>query len=471
MRSIPSRRGVSAALILFLGLTTVVGADAAPYADEAPYPDAAPYADAAPRHAHPSPLQGARSAPPEPSPADIARASRLRIDLVTMGPGDAVWERFGHNALRVYDPLTGEDVTYNYGMFDFAAEDFYPRFFRGDMLYWMEGFDTRNVVYSYIASNRSVYSQELNLTPEQKARLVTFLEWNAREENRYYAYHYYRDNCSTRVRDAIDYALGGQLREALAGVPTGTTYRSHTLRLTADDLPVYTGLNLAMSAVIDQPLSAWEESFLPLELHRHIRDVRVRGADGELEPLVLSELVVFEANRVAPPAEPPNRVVGYLAAGAALGTLFLALGRRAARGARVGRVGLVVLGGLWALVVGVFGTVIALLWALTNHDVTYGNENLLQVNPLPLALVVLLPLAVARGRAWRATEAVTWAVAGLSAAGLLLQAIPGLDQVNGEIIALAFPAHLGLAGALSMVRRGAEAPRDALTPRSTPVEV
>src|SRR5690606_19749011 len=220
VRSILRRRGVSAALILLLVSTSVAGADAAPpHSDPAPYADAAPrYADAAPPYAHTSPLQGKSSIPPEPTPADIDRASRLRIDLITMGPGDAVWERFGHNALRVYDPLTGDDVTYNYGMFDFAAEDFFPRFFRGDMLYWMEGFDTRNVVYSYIASNRSVYSQELNLTPEQKARLVTFLEWNAREENRYYAYHYYRDNCSTRVRDAIDYALGGQLREALAGV-------------------------------------------------------------------------------------------------------------------------------------------------------------------------------------------------------------------------------------------------------------
>src|SRR5690606_840748 len=167
----------------------------------------------------------------------------------------------------------------------------------------------------------------------------------------------------------------------------------------------------------------------------------------------------------------PNRVVGYLAAGTALGALFLALGRRASHGARAGRVGLVVLGGLWALVVGVFGTVIALLWALTNHDVTYGNENLLQVNPLPLALVALLPLAVARGRAWRPTEAVAWMVAGASAAGLLLQALPGLDQVNGEIIALAFPAHLGLARAPRLARRGTEAPRDAEAPQSTPVEV
>ena len=39
-----------------------------------------------------------------------------------------------------------------------------------------------------------------------------FLEWNERPENRFYHYDYYRDNCSTRVRDALDRALGGAIR-------------------------------------------------------------------------------------------------------------------------------------------------------------------------------------------------------------------------------------------------------------------
>ncbi len=492
MRSTPRLRGLAAALTLIIGITGLPGVAAA-HAAPGMAGDALPESTGEVMVGHAggvsewhagavsggpvapadraSAVQDAPHGPPAPTAEDVAAAARLRIDLITMGPGDAVWERFGHNALRVHDPVTGEDVTYNYGMFDFAAEDFFPRFLRGDMLYWMEGFDTRAVVYSYIRMNRSVYAQELNLTAEQKARLVTFLEWNAREANRYYAYHYYRDNCSTRVRDAIDYALGGQLQAALGDVATEATYRSHTRRLTADDLPIYTGLNLAMSAAIDRPLTAWEESFLPLELLRHVRDVQVAGESGETMPLVLSELVIFEADRATTPELAPDRVPGYLAVGVLLGALLLALGRLAARGARVGRIGLVAVGGVWALVVGVLGTVITLLWAFTNHDVTYGNENLLQVNPLPLALVVLIPLAMLRGRAVRAASTVAWTLAGASAAGLLLQALPGLDQVNGEIIALALPVHFGLAGALWLVRSRAAAPEAAAADRAAPVEV
>jgi hypothetical protein len=40
-------------------------------------------------------------------------------------------------------------------------------------------------------------------------------------------------------------------------------------------------------------------------------------------------------------------------------------------------------------------------------------------------------------------------VAGLSLLGLVLKLLPGFDQVNAPIIALALPAQLGIAAALS----------------------
>ena len=160
-----------------------------------------------------------------------------------MGPGTAVWERFGHNAIRVTDARTGADTTYNYGMFDFAAERFFIRFAQGRMLYWTEGHRADREIAAYVRADRSVWIQELELTPAQRVALRDFLEWNSREENKYYGYDYYRDNCSTRVRDAIDRILGGVIEAQTASVPTGTTWRSHTRRLTSNDAIVYTGLN------------------------------------------------------------------------------------------------------------------------------------------------------------------------------------------------------------------------------------
>ncbi len=128
--------------------------------------------------------------------------STLSIALVTMGPGTRVWERFGHNAVWVRDTISGFDRVYNYGMFSFQQEGYVQRFLQGRLLYWMMGFESPRHFGAYVAADRSLWVQELNLTPEQRAELAAFLEWNDTPENRFYRYDYYLDNCSTRIRDA-----------------------------------------------------------------------------------------------------------------------------------------------------------------------------------------------------------------------------------------------------------------------------
>jgi hypothetical protein len=111
------------------------------------------------------------------------------------------------------------------------------------------------------------------------------------------------------------------------------------------------------------------------------------------------------------------------------------------------------------LAVGLFGTVILGLWAFTDHEVTYRNENLFQANPLALVAGVLLIVA-AFGPARRATRRLVLLGAGLAAFGFAGQALPALDQVNGGIIALLLPVHLGIAGGLLLMARRSSAPKD-----------
>jgi hypothetical protein len=391
--------------------------------------------------------------------APAEAGAELRVYLMTMGPGDLVWERFGHNAIWVHDARRGTDIAYNYGMFSFSQPGFLRRFVQGHMMYWMAPEDAHQTVRLYAAYNRSVWLQELDLTPAERVELRDFLEWNAQPENAYYAYDYYRDNCSTRVRDAIDLVIGGRIRSTMAELPTGTTFRSHTRRLTYEDRPIYTGLMLAMGQPIDRPISAWEEMFLPMRLRDRIREVAVVGPDGERRPLVRSELTLFEADRAAVPDEPPNLLAWYLVAGLLIGALLLATGL-AGRQRRGGRIAFTLLATLWAVAVGVFGAVIAMLWLFTDHYVTYANENVLQVNPLPLLLAaLLLPALLGNGRALRLAQGVAAAGAALAVLGLLLQALPWFDQRNGEIIALVLPAHLAVAAVLwALGRRGAAPP-------------
>lgn len=262
-------------------------------------------AQAAPAGAQPQrPSAGAQ----EPAPESAEPGSELTVYLMTIGQGDAVWERFGHNAIWVHDAARGTDVAYNYGIFVFGP-GFYSRFLRGDMMYRMEPMDGPASLRHYTESNRSVWLQELNLTPAQRLKLLDFLEWNARDENKFYAYDYFRDNCSTRVRDALDLALDGGLHEATTGKPTGTTYRSHSLRLTSPQIATSTGLLLGLGALADRPIDAWEESFIPMRLMDHVRDMRVERPDGTSEPLVRSERLLFQATRSAEPDRPPPRTL------------------------------------------------------------------------------------------------------------------------------------------------------------------
>jgi hypothetical protein len=386
--------------------------------------------------------------------------SELRVYLMTMGPGERVWERFGHNAIWIRDPASQPDTAYNYGLFDFRQQNFLLRFIRGQMWYWMAGFPMEPYVRTYVRDNRSVWVQELNLPPAARLELREFLRWNEQPEHRFYHYDYYRDNCSTRVRDALDRVLGGAIKAQTGGLPTGTTYRFHTQRLTANDPPVFTGLLLALGPGVDRPISAWEEMFLPMALREHARRVVLRGPGGSSVPLVASERTLFESTAPQPPAAPPSWLPWYLALGAVVGGLAGLLGAAAGdHQRRWARAGLGLFSILWGLVGGLGGVVLAVLWALTDHVMAYRNENLFQLNPLLLGLPVLVPLGLAGvHRAARWARLLASVLAGLSLAGFVLQALPGLDQVNGPVIALMLPIHLGVAAGLLRAIRPEPAP-------------
>ena len=386
--------------------------------------------------------------------------SQISVKLITVGPGHFVWERFGHNALWISDGRDGTERAYNYGLFSFEQEDFLPRFLQGRMLYWMRGFETDNHLQGYIRSNRSVWVQDLNLTPAQRLELVDFLKWNERPENRFYRCHYYRDNCSTRLRDALDDVLGGIIHDQTANSQTGATFRFHSLRLVRDDFWTYTGLLLGLGQPTDRPISAWDEMFLPLRLRDHLRFVQTVDTAGNTIPLVSAERTMFESTEHVEHALPPRWLFAFLAAGLVVGVLLSWLAFRAInhRGFRIFySIGV----GLWCFLIGVGGLVLASLWLFTDHDTSYRNENLFFFDPIAIFLVVLGPLLIYRIRwAVRPGRLVAAFVAGFSLLGLILQVVPGIDQINGQVIAFTLPPNLALSTGLLWFSSIVDAPSE-----------
>ena len=391
--------------------------------------------------------------PPIPSPQPPG--SELTIYLMTMGPGDPVWERFGHNAIRIVDASRGTDSVYNWGTFDFAQPNFIGRFMTGNTEYWLQSDGMAETVAAYRYYNRSMWVQELDFTPTERAAVR-----DAQPEHRYYRYDYYLDNCSTRVRDIIDRAVGGQLKTALTARLTNTTYRFHTQRALAPEGVVGLATNVALGELADRPISAWETAFLPEQLQEQVRSLQVKSADGTTHPLVRNEQQLFAAQRPALPGSPPDQMVRNLVIGAVIAALLALLARAALAGRRAARIAFTTIATIWAAISGVLGVALVIAWTATRHIFIGHNENILQFDPLSLILAVVLPLAIARGRAVGAALTLTRVIAVGSLLGLAMQLLPWFNQENGAVIALALPANLVLAWAVAgLTAQRAGAPR------------
>ncbi len=392
-----------------------------------------------------------RSAAQETPPASAVDSGKgLTIAVLTLGRDAEVWELWGHNTIVVTDHSASTSRSYNWGLFDFRQENFILRFARGKMFYSMGARDTRRELQYYAGRDRTMVLQELALTPAQARALQDFLAWNDLPANRGYFYNYYLDNCSTRVRDAIDRSLGGQLKQQFDSLPSGHTWRWETRRILGWNIPLYVLVNLALGQPVDQDMTAWQSMFLPRRLMEYLRAARVADASGASMPLVRDDQELNRSSHLVDPDAPAPVWILLLLKGLLVGGLFYWLGRQA-RSSRGARRWFTVLGMAWSFLAGFLGLLLLALWFLTDHWSSRNNENILLLTPISLALVVLLPMAL-KGRrgAVRAARGVATVVAGLAALGLVLKVLPWFQQYNLEMIGLILPIH---AGVLAGVRR------------------
>ena len=383
-----------------------------------------------------------------PALAEVENApgANLEVSLITYGPGDIYWERFGHDAIELRDTVSGEEVDFNYGMFDFDQKNFFLNFARGRMHYMMDAEPTTDEQNYYKQVGRSITQQRLALTPDQAAALRDYLFWNLRPENIGYDYDYYADNCTTRVRDALDRALGGDIKARLTAMPGGMTYRQQTVRLMSAQPWLMLILDLGLGPYADQPLSAWKESFLPEELQKNLRHVVIDDGHGGTHPLVQSEELLSPNRLDVPPDTAPDLRVPLGILGLVFAALIVVTWRSSKRLYAV-------LGSLFLVFAGLSGLLMLILWTLTQHHSAWANANLLLFNPLALILI---------GSLWRARRSVQPShfangvvMLQLFAllVALLLHLLPGVVQQNQPWILFALPCWLALAWTLRKVSR------------------
>ncbi|MBN2341593.1 MAG: DUF4105 domain-containing protein [Deltaproteobacteria bacterium] len=299
-----------------------------------------------------------------------------RIHVITIGPGEELFTRFGHIAMMVENTATNEKRVYNFGTFTFDDPELRIKYARGFLNYWLSvaSFD---LFFSYYAEmNRDVWLQTLNLSEAQAKDVAHRLEINSLPENRYYAYRHYLDNCCTRIRDVIDDVTDGAISKKFKkqSVPRDFRYWTATA---LDGLPIYKSVILySLGPAIDKPLTRWDEEFLPAVLLEDLDKVTL-GKSGV--PLVASKRLLVERHGSPIGAQVPTidivvlMVLGLLMV-VGFGAPLIVGNKKWSR--RCLGAGLV----LWGLLAGLGGLMLLAYWTLTTHYDTHYNENLL-VNP------------------------------------------------------------------------------------------
>lgn len=208
----------------------------------------------------------------------------IEISLLTCSPHEEVYSLYGHTAIRYVDKKTGQDLVFNYGVFNYAAPHFVLRFIFGLTDYELGVTAIRPFLRYYEEWGSQVTEQVLNLTNKEKWQITQALSLNLRPENRIYRYNFLYDNCSTHPRNVIENNLDGSVSYA-PRKDYERSFREMIHDKTSHHPWVKMGCDLLLGFNADWKTTQREQEFLPENLMFDFEHATITEA-GESRPLV-----------------------------------------------------------------------------------------------------------------------------------------------------------------------------------------
>ncbi|RVU91839.1 DUF4105 domain-containing protein [Flavobacterium columnare] len=216
----------------------------------------------------------------------ISLSEQAVFSILTVDVAAESHTLYGHTALRVKDPITGIDVVYNYGMFDFGTPHFILKFTKGDLQYYAAVYSYADFEYNYREENRSIYEQILNLSINEKNKLFEALNKSVFSDNKYYTYKFIDRNCTTKVIDIVNSVLKNHpivntlhLKESYREVLYNYQSKQYWLNL---------GINIIFGHRPDEQANVL---FLPLDLMKVLEKTKYNG-----KPLVKKTQTLYNAS-------------------------------------------------------------------------------------------------------------------------------------------------------------------------------
>ena len=207
----------------------------------------------------------------------LQKMDSVEISLITVDPGQEIWNLYGHTALRFHDLSDGRDLGINYGVFSFEDDGFIWHFVFGTTDYEMGTFPMNLLVEEYRIEQRGMREQVLNLTPQDKLQIFKALVENSRPENIRYRYNYFFDNCTTRARDIVELNLTGKLRFSHSEATEYPSFRKLIHRYNEDFPWARFGNDILLGCGADRAVNFREQQFLPHNLCHDLDSATYNG--------------------------------------------------------------------------------------------------------------------------------------------------------------------------------------------------
>ena len=277
------------------------------------------------------------------------------ISILTCGRGSELYSTFGHTALRIKDEVNQLDVVYNYGMFDFRDENFYLKFVKGDLQYFMNATSFEDFILEYQMDEREVLEQKISLTIQQKQELFNLLNENLFSAEKYYTYKFIDRNCTTKVADKLS---DRYKKITFEKVDDKTISYRQLLYPYFDNYFWYKlGINIVFGLKTD---ASAEKLFLPIELLHSIEKAEIDG-----KSIVVSQKNIVEGKTIVPKFSFFNSIYVIIL------TLFIILLFNSKA-----------LFNTYLFFSGVLGLLLCLLGLYSQHEELLWNYNALLYNPL-----------------------------------------------------------------------------------------
>ena len=222
----------------------------------------------------------------------VAFSDSAVISLITCSPGEEVYSKFGHTALRINDHTKGIDVVFNYGIFSFETENFYFKFIKGETDYQLGVYETAYFLPEYKQRNSMVWEQTLNLTINEKRKLIHSLLENYEPRNRTYRYNFVFDNCATRPRDKILSSINGYAKFD-SNIDT-KTFRQWIGNYVGTDTWLKFGIDIIFGVEADLTATENESMFLPEMLMNEFQTAQIIGFNHQSRKLISEKKVLID---------------------------------------------------------------------------------------------------------------------------------------------------------------------------------